>query len=177
MKNKWIRKVLFVGLIATGVASIALAVSLPVNFEVEASLPLAECPKAVQKTIEREARGAKVDKVDIESKNDMIVFEADAKIGQANYEILVAVDGTLISKRLDEEDESAETEVKFADCPADVQKTLTSEAEGATIKGVDKFMKEGRWLFETDVAINGKNYEIIVAESGFLLSKKLDNEE
>jgi uncharacterized membrane protein YkoI len=176
MKKNLMWKVLFVALMAGGVASIGLAVPSPMNYEVEASLPLTECPKAVQKTIEREARGAKVDQVDIESKNDMIVFEADVKIGLANYEILVAVDGTLISKQLDEEDEIEETEVKFADCPAEVQKTLTIEAEGAAIKEVDKFMKEGRFLFEADVAIDGKNYEIIVAESGVLLSKKLDNE-
>lgn len=145
--------------------------------EVEAQLPLSECPKAVQATIAREAKGAKIEKVDLEAKGGRIVFEADALIGKTNYEILVAVDGTLISKTIDDEDEPEEIELKFADCPAAVQKGLQSEAEGISITKVDKFMQSGRWLFETDVVLDSKNYELIVAEDGLLISKKLDNEE
>jgi hypothetical protein len=41
------------------------------------------------------------------------VYEADAKIGNTNYEIKVAEDGTLISKKIDkEEDEKKDGEKK-----------------------------------------------------------------
>ena len=76
-----------------------------------------------------------------------------------------------------EEEEENEVVMKLADCPAAVQKTLKREADGATIDKVDKMSKEGRNLYEIDVKIDGKNYEVIVTEEGLLLSKELDEED
>lgn len=143
----------------------------------EVVLKFSDCPEAVRKTLTREARGAKIETVDLEAEDGTVLFEADVVIDGKNYEILVAANGTLVAKKLDEEDEADEVEVKLADCPEAVRKTLTREADGAKIDKVDKFSKEGRWLFETDVKIDGKNYEIIVTEQGLLLSKRVDEED
>ena len=142
-----------------------------------AAIKFSECPAAVQKTLTREARGAKIETVDLESEDGQVVFEADVVIDGKNYELLVAPNGALISKKLDEDIEEHEVEMKLADCPAAVQKTLTREADGAKIDKVDKLSKEGHNLYEIDVKIDGKNYEVIVTEEGLLVSKSLDEGE
>ena len=75
-----------------------------------------------------------------------------------------------------EKEEGAEQKIKFTDAPAAVQKTLTEEAKGAKIENVDKETDDGKTIYEADVMINGKNYEIKVAEDGTLIQKKLDDE-
>jgi len=147
------------------------------NEEESVAIKFSECPAAVQKTLTREARGAKIDKVDLESKDGRVVFEADVVIDGKNYEILVAPNGALIAKKLDEDEEENEVEMKLADCPAAVQKTLMREADGATIDEVDKITTEGRNLYKVNVKIDGRNFDVVVTEEGLLLSKELDEDE
>jgi uncharacterized membrane protein YkoI len=73
-----------------------------------------------------------------------------------------------------EEKEGKEEKIAFAQLPAAVQKTLTDEAKGNKIETVDKESEDGKTIYEADVKIGGKNYEIKVAEDGGLVSKKLD---
>jgi uncharacterized membrane protein YkoI len=78
----------------------------------------------------------------------------------------------------DEEGEEAnEVKMTLDQVPAPVRATLTREANGATIKTVDKEEQHGQTIYETDVMSGGKNWEIKVDENGKLISKKLDNEE
>ena len=42
---------------------------------------------------------------------------------------------------------------------------------------VDKETKNGKTIYEVDAKIDGKNYEIRVAEDGVLISKALDEED
>lgn len=143
--------------------------------EEEEEIKFADTPAAVQKALQREVGDVKIEKVDKMKKQGRTVFEADAKIDGHNYEIIVTAEGQLLSKELDEDEE--EVEIKFADAPAAVQKTLQREAGGAKIDKVDKLSKEGRTLYETDVKIDGKNYEIVVTAEGLLLSKEVDEDE
>ncbi len=75
-----------------------------------------------------------------------------------------------------EEKDEGEVKVKLEECPPAVQATLKKEAEGATIKEVDKETDDGKTIYETDVTINGKEVEIKVAEDGKLISKKVEDE-
>jgi hypothetical protein len=72
--------------------------------------------------------------------------------------------------------EGPEVKVKLEDCPKPVQDTLTKEAQGSQITVIDKEEENGKVTYETDVVINGKNYEIKVAPDGTLIGKKLDDE-
>jgi hypothetical protein len=79
-------------------------------------------------------------------------------------------------------------EVKLADCPAAVQKTLRSEARGAAIVAVTKKVEKddeeveqagkevdrGRTVYWADVAIGGKAYSVRVAADGTLYDMILD---
>jgi len=73
--------------------------------------------------------------------------------------------------------EENEVTVKFDQLPQVVQTTFKEEARGATITEVDKETEEGEIVYEADVEIKGKNYEIKVAEDGTLISKVLDKED
>jgi hypothetical protein len=76
-----------------------------------------------------------------------------------------------------EEKEGNETKVQLSQVPQAVQTTLKEESHGATIATVDKETDDGKTIYEADVDIKGKNYEIKIAEDGTLISKKLDPEE
>jgi hypothetical protein len=75
-----------------------------------------------------------------------------------------------------EEKEEKEVKVKFDEVPAAVKATLTKESDGGKIESVDKETDDGKTIYEADVMIDGKNYEIKVAADGTLISKKIDDE-
>jgi len=76
-----------------------------------------------------------------------------------------------------DEKEGAEVKVKIDDVPAAVRKTLDEESHNAKIDSVDKETDGGKTIYEADVKLHDKNYEIKVAEDGTLISKKLDMED
>jgi hypothetical protein len=69
----------------------------------EQKIAFAQVPEAAQKTLTDESKGNNIDSVDKELKHGMTVYEADTVIYGKNYEIKVAQDGTLVSKKLDVE--------------------------------------------------------------------------
>lgn len=91
---------------------------------------------------------------------------------------LMAVAGCQsMDKHADMEDEDEhEVKMAIADVPPPVRQTLVTEAPGATIKTVDHEMHQGTMVYEADAMVGGKNWEILVAEDGKLISKKLDEE-
>ena len=93
---------------------------------------------------------------------------------------------TLIEKSLeveepqDAKEEEHEVRIKLSDCPAAVQTTFKREVHGAGIDAVEKETEEGKTVYEVEIKIEGKDYEIEVAEDGTLISKTLteaDDEE
>jgi hypothetical protein len=77
----------------------------------------------------------------------------------------------------EEESEENEVKVPFAQTPAPVQASFQRESGGAMINTVDKEMRHGKTVYEADVKMNGTNWEIVVAEDGKVVSKKIDREE
>src|SRR6476659_8661192 len=69
---------------------------------------------------------------------------------------------SLVRAEEKEKEEGKEVKVKFDQVPAAVQKTLTEESKGAKIDEVDKEEDDGKVIYEADVTLNGKNYEIKV---------------
>ena len=68
----------------------------------EVKVKIDQVPAAVKKTLDKESDNAKIDEVDKETDEGKTIYEADVKMNGHNYEIKVAEDGTLISKKLDE---------------------------------------------------------------------------
>jgi len=148
----------------------------PGNEEETVKVKLTDCPAAVQKTLQRESGGGTLDEIDKQNDGGQALYEAGVKLDGKNYDVLVAADGTLLKKELDE-DEGKESAVKFDECPPAVQKTLVREAAGAKIEMVAKQSRQGRPIYEATVPIDGKPYDIVVDGDGLLLVKRLDDDE
>jgi hypothetical protein len=74
--------------------------------EHEVKVKIEDVPAPVKETLMREAEGHEIKTVDQETvKGGKTIYEADVKLHGHNYEINVAPDGTLISKKLDEEED------------------------------------------------------------------------
>ncbi len=139
-------------------------------------LKFADCPKAVQKTFQAEARGAKIEIVTREKDGDAgTVYWADVALGGKTYATGVLENGTLTEMNLAVDEE----EIPFDRCPAAVQATLKTEAFGEKVDMVGRDMKYGVTIYQTVVGHKGKSYEIMVAEDGTLVEKDLviDDEE
>ncbi len=76
----------------------------------EIKMKIDDVPPPVKATITREAEGAAVANVDKEMDEGKTIYEADAMISGTNYEIRVADDGSLISKKIDAEEKSSSDE-------------------------------------------------------------------
>jgi hypothetical protein len=74
--------------------------------EKEVKIKFSDAPEAVQNTLKEQAKGAKIDSVDKETTKDgKTVYEADVMIDGTNYEVKVAEDGKLISKKVDKDED------------------------------------------------------------------------
>jgi hypothetical protein len=73
--------------------------------------------------------------------------------------------------------EGKEVKVTLDQVPPAAKATLLKEANGNPIPSVDKEEMNGKTVYEADVKMNGTNWEIVVAQDGKLISKKVDNED
>ena len=84
--------------------------------ESEGKLKPDQIPAAVKATLDKESGNAALDDVEKHSHDGKAIYEADVKIGDKVYEIRVAEDGTLISKKLESgEDEEQKDDAKKED--------------------------------------------------------------
>ena len=139
-------------------------------------LKFSECPAAVQKTFQAEAKGMKIETVTKEKEEDQeTVYWAEVTLAGLNYEVGVLEDGTLSEMNLTVDEE----EVAFDKSPAPVQATFKAEGFGSKVATLGKDLKYGMPIYEAIVDHKGKSYQIIVAEDGTLVEKVLviDDEE
>lgn len=136
-------------------------------------LKLSQCPRAVQKTLVAEARGAKITEVATDEADGELEYTAEVVIKQRHFSITVAASGKLIEKVLDNEEEK---EITFSDCPRAVRRTFADETDGAKIGAVEKETQNGVVWYSTEVEIGGNWYSITVAENGVLVEKMLEED-
>ena len=195
MKNKhWIIAAALSVSLAGGILVKARAEDKEKEEGDEQKIKLTEAPAAVQESLKKESKGAKIETIDKEMRDGKQVFEADAIVDGKNHEIIVDADGKVISNKLDEEegekgekgemkkgekeeDEKDEVKVPLDQVPAAVKATFAKESDNAEVKEVEKESEKGKNAYETKVKIGGKEYEIKVAEDGTLLKKKLEEDE
>jgi hypothetical protein len=152
---------------------IIIAVALPlVSFaadELLVEIKLNDCPAPVKKTIEAEAKGSKIEKLEKSVEGDETTYWADVRRSGKLYSLGVLQDGTLteLNLRVDAD------EIPFAKSPSAVQVTLRKEAWDARIEFVAKDVRFGVTVYETSIEHKGKSYDIAVAEDGTLVEKML----
>ena len=136
----------------------------------EQQVKFSDCPPAVRKALQAEAKGAKIETVTKEKdEDDETIYWAEVAIGGKPYAIGVLEDGTLSEMNLAVD----EAEIPIERCPGAVQATFFGEAFGVKIATVGKDRKYGATIYEAVVDHKGKRYEIVVAEDGTLVEKVL----
>ncbi|MDZ4683615.1 MAG: M56 family metallopeptidase [Planctomycetaceae bacterium] len=65
-------------------------------------------------------------------------------------------------------------ELKLADCPKAVQKSVRNELSGGRIVDIEKISQEGQVIFEVDLLIDDDEYELHFSPQGKLLAKVLE---
>lgn len=93
-----IRSLIVAATLSAAVAGVALA-------DDDVMIPLDQAPAAVRATLAAEARGVAIAQVEKETEGGKVHYEAKATIDGKRYEIKVAEDGKLISKKLDDDDD------------------------------------------------------------------------
>lgn len=132
-------------------------------------IKLADCPAAVKKTFEHEAKGSALENLEKFTEDGVNSYEASTKLNGRLYRMRVDAQGLLIEIGL----LVGEDEVKFSATPAAVQATFHKEAKDAKFETVVKDLKYGVPIFEAVVPLGGKDYSIVVAENGTLVEKML----
>ena len=139
-----------------------------------AKVKFADLPAPVQKTLQAETGGAKIDTATEETDQGKPVYVAFVTIESKHYGLKVAKDGKLVEKALDLEAKASEVEVKLTEAPQAVQKTLQEEAMGSALGVVLKTTADGKTLYGTTITKRDKPYWLTVAEDGTLVEKRLD---
>jgi hypothetical protein len=150
------------------VASLVLACGAATAASAQ-EIKLSDCPPAVRKTFEAEARGAKIEAIRKEKEGDETVFWTEVAVDGKAYAIGVLEDGTLTEMNLAFDD----ADLQIDRCPAEVQATFRREALGEKLESVGKDMKYGVPIYQSVIHHKGKSYEIVVAEDGTLVEKVL----
>jgi hypothetical protein len=76
----------------------------------------------------------------------------------------------------DDRDEK-EQPVSLDQLPAAVKSTLMKEAGDGKVQEIERMTQRGRTVYEADVMMEGKKWELTVREDGQLLKKQLDEED
>ncbi|MHC4103670.1 MAG: PepSY domain-containing protein [Planctomycetota bacterium] len=75
-------------------------------------------------------------------------------------------------------DENEQEEiVTLEQLPPVVRKTLHRESTGGTIGEIEKETKHGRVIYEAEVMLDGREYEVKIAANGILIKKELEEQE
>jgi hypothetical protein len=142
----------------------------PIASADDQEIKLSDCPPAVRKTFQAEAKGAKIETVTREREADAeALYWAEVELGGKKYEIGILEDGTLTEMNLAVSDEK----IPLESCPAAVQETFRSEALGEKVVEIGRDVKYGVTIYQTVVNHKGKSYTVIVAEDGTLMEKVL----
>jgi hypothetical protein len=74
--------------------------------------------------------------------------------------ILVSVISVTVSTQAEEK------KIKRSDLPAAVEKTVTEQSKGATIKGFAIEVEDGKKLYEAEMIVNGHGKDVSIDEKG-----------
>jgi hypothetical protein len=158
-----------VGLTAIGAATL---VAWAQNSR-EERIAFDQVPEIVMATILREAAGAEIKEIEIETENGRTTYEAEFVRDGKTVEITVAPDGTLLEKEVEgrtARPEEQEREVAAAEVPPAALAALEKLAAGAKIAEFAEEIEHGSKFYEGSwKAASGNNVDALVTPAGDLV--------
>jgi uncharacterized membrane protein YkoI len=154
------------------------------NAEAEKKTALDQVPEAVKATLL--SQGGTIEEIEVETENGRTIYEADVTVGGQKMEMKVAADGSLIGQEADddegdnenqEKEDEDETPLSIDQVPAPVKATLLREAQGGTIKEIEREDEDGQIVYGAEIVINGQEFDLKIApDTGNLISKEAEDE-
>jgi hypothetical protein len=93
------------------------------------------------------------------------------------FQMLASLIVSLVFVAVSSSQADDEVAVKLRDCPEAVQQTLKREAAGGSIDEIERGEENGRVMYEAEVEISDKDFELQVLADGTLLKKVLEEED
>lgn len=122
-------------------------------------IPLTQAPLPVQKAIQSQLRGAKLQSIEQISEDGEVSYQAVIMRAGEERDLIVAADGTILS-----------IELGLSETPPDVQKTIKAQLGRATIENIDKVFDDGEVTYEIEMTKDGQRREFTVGADGTLLN-------
>jgi len=152
----------------------------------EEGISLDQVPEAVKATLL--SQGGTIEEIEMETENGRTIYEADVLLNGQKTELKVAAEGSLIGKEVDDEDndeegndedqeDEDEAPLSIDQVPDAVKATILNEAQGGTIKEIERENEDGQIVYGAEVVINGQSFELkVAADTGQLISKEAEDE-
>jgi uncharacterized membrane protein YkoI len=168
----------------------AVATKQALDGEKEVSID--QVPAAVKATILAEANGSTIQEIEMETEGGKTVYEAEVIINDQEVDIVVAPDGTLLGKEVEDDDDDEgddedegddddevenEEEISLDQVPEAIKATMLKEAAGAEIEEIIKETEDGEVIYEADFEVDGLEIEIEVSSDGTLLEREIEDDD
>lgn len=167
-------------LVKVGLAAAILATA-SAGFAAEEHVTIDKVPAAVRATIEKEAAGAPIHEIEVETEDGKSIYEIETEKDGKEVEFSVASDGTLLgyedeSEEADddededegdeEEEEEEEAVVALDSIPEAARKSIQAIVGANAIGAVTKETEGGAAVYEVEYKVEGVSHEAEVAASG-----------
>ncbi len=170
--------------------------------EVTREMVAKKLPEAVAKALKKAARGAEIKKVEKEIIHAVVVV-VKLPVPQTVYEAEFVDDGKLVEVKVSpggkilerqivtdddngddeaddddgddgDEDEDEGEQVSIKDVPKAVKATILKCAKGGEIEEIEREEEDGKVVYDVEISVGDKEYELEIAKNGKLLSKEAD---
>lgn len=131
----------------------------------EETIAFADAPAAVQKAVEAYFGQGKVQRLEVEKENGVLVYEAEIKIDGVEHSIEVSADGELLE---------VEHDVAPDALPAAVRAALDKKFPGAAIDEAEAIQK---FYYEVEIIVDGKKKEVTISPTGKISSMDDDDDD
>jgi len=130
----------------------------------EKRIDRSELPKAVEKTVQQQSKGATVRGFSKEKENGKIAYEAKMIVNGQTKDVLIDANGTVLE---------IEEQIELQALPVDVKAGLQARVGKGKITKVESITKKDKLVaYEAQVTTDGKKSEVQVGPDG----KPLDHE-
>lgn len=77
----------------------------------------------------------------------------------------------------DDADKEQSKAISLNDVPKPVRETILKQAKGGKVEEIEKETEDGKTIYDADIVIDGKKFELKVGENGKLLSKQAEEDD
>tara|TARA_R110000744_G_scaffold380529_1_gene501802 strand:- start:10027 stop:10827 length:801 start_codon:yes stop_codon:yes gene_type:complete len=172
MKNK-ARKALYIVAIAAA-AGAAIGFTAPL-IQGEETVKLAELPKAVRHTIDQHAKGGKIEQIERETEDGIVVYSVEVEGKGGDFEFEVGEDGTFMGMDTEDEGDGESDnyeqvfEIPFSEAPRAVQDAFNTKTNHEKPTRVERIVDESITKYEIEHNHLGATASITLTDLGEII--------